>query len=80
MYAFDPVLRRGRNQATRGEVFRRACELCRSSGRAVAAKEEDDRRPPIRGAPGGREEKVDLQISGGVALYATTALLPAGRK
>ena len=58
MYAFDPILRRGRNQAPRCEVCRCACELCRTSGRAATAKEEDNRRPPVALLPPGRKVEI----------------------
>src|SRR5438128_1498060 len=61
--AFDAVLRRGRDQATSREVFRRRCELRWTSRGAATTKEEDHRRPPVGRFPIWWKVEIDFQIA-----------------
>src|SRR5260370_30116318 len=63
MDAFNPVLCGRRYQAARGEVFRSGCVLRGPSSDTTTAKEENNRGPPIRIAPGRRKIEVDSQVA-----------------
>src|SRR4051812_44624199 len=62
MDAFNAVLGCGRDDAAPGKIFCCGRELRGSSGRATAAKKEDDHGPAIARFPVRRKIEVDSQI------------------
>ena len=59
----DFSMRYSADTATCGQIPRSACELFRTSSRAVTPEEEDDSGPPISLRPTGRKVEIYFQIA-----------------